>query len=67
MGEKRMTKRMFHDSIALIPGSAGWWHSDGGDTYRKLGDDLIAHGFTTDEALAFLDSAYGAAASEFGQ
>jgi len=53
-------------AIAKIPGESGWWCGDGEDRFQRLGADLVAKGFTPDEALDLLESAYGAVAGEFG-
>ena len=53
-------------AIRKLPGSTGWWHCDGEDTYNELADKLTEHGFTFDEAVDLLGSAYSAAAGEFG-
>ncbi len=53
-------------AIAEIPGSDGWWHSSGQDTFEELAERLLAAGMTTEDALGILEGAYGAAAGEFG-
>ena len=53
--------------IASIPGSEGWYKSSGEETFRNLGEDLIKKGkFTLDETEDFLQRAYSAVASEYG-
>lgn len=52
--------------IAKLPGSEGWWKSDGQDTFERLARDLIAHGFTEAETVALLSEAYFTAAEEYG-
>ena len=54
------------EQIALLPGGDGWWKSGGQDTYEKLAVDLVAHGYTEDEAVDLLAEAYGAVAEEYG-
>ena len=44
----------------------GWWHSDGQHTYKGLFLTLVGQGFTNREAVEILESAYGAAANEYG-
>jgi hypothetical protein len=61
-----MTVAEMNAAIAQIPGEHGWWHSDGRDRFEQLGADLVAKGFTPDEALDLLESAYSAVAGEFG-
>lgn len=56
----------FLSAIDKIPGGNGWWHSSGGETYIALGKQLTEHGFTYDEAVDILSSAYSAAADEYG-
>lgn len=55
-----------HRLVALIPGENGWWHSHGLDRYRAAANDLLTHGYTPAQALAFLEDVYSAAAGEFG-
>ena len=54
------------DEIAGLPGGDGWWKSSGEDTYEELAADLMAHGYSGDEAVALLSTAYSAAAEEYG-
>jgi len=55
------------DEIARIPGEDGWWRTDGQDMFESAAVDLIAHGFTSDQAVALLGDLYGAVAEEYGE
>lgn len=55
-----------HRLVALIPGDNGWWRKAGLAQYRTLADNLVESGYQPGEALAFLQTAFGAAVAEFG-
>lgn len=52
--------------IDKIPGGAGWWHEDGKNTFRALGQELVNRGYDPEEALGFLERAWVAVAGEYG-
>lgn len=55
------------EAIARIPGDEGWWRTSGQETYEELAADLIAKGLAPGDAVSVLESAYAAAAGEFGE
>jgi hypothetical protein len=65
-GVEPMTPAMLQRSVARIPGDEGWWASSGGMTYQRLAATLVARGLTGVEVLDVLETAYAAAAGEFG-
>jgi hypothetical protein len=60
-----MSKKKLKKRINEIPGGE-WWHPHNGVTYLDLAKALMSRGFTENEAVEFLETAYGAAADEFG-
>jgi len=60
-----MTNEMV-ERIAEIPGEDGWWKSASQETYERLGEALLLAGFTEEEALDLLASAYWAVAACYG-
>lgn len=53
------------EKIASI--SDEWWHSDGEETFYSAALDLIAHGYSEDEAVALLIKLHWAVAAEYGE
>lgn len=54
------------EKIESIPGSEGWWKSSGKEDFLKMAQTLIAKGFSEEEAVSLLESAYHAVSGEFG-
>lgn len=50
------------DAIDAIPGGPGWSHLQAQHTFVVLAQDLLMHGFSVTDAVAFLIRAYQAAA-----
>ena len=44
----------------------GWWHADDGETYLKLYHTMVKAGVSPGTAFQWLETAYAAAANEFG-
>lgn len=43
-----------------------WWRESSAKGFVRIGNKLVAKGFTYDEALSLLGSCYGITAGEFG-
>lgn len=56
----------FKERVRQIPGEDGWWKRGSESTFLALGVDLMKNGFSEDEAIEFLESAYWAVARCFG-
>lgn len=54
------------EQIKEIPGKDGWWKEENGEVFITLGEKLLEKGFTNDEALDFLTTAFNMTADEFG-
>jgi hypothetical protein len=52
--------------IEKMPGSDGWWHSDGCETFQGIARDLVRAGLTTEKVQDILERAFGAVAGEYG-
>lgn len=52
--------------IIEIPSDGEWWRKGNFDAFVALAKELIAKGFTEDEAVRFLDDCYSTVANEFG-
>jgi hypothetical protein len=61
-----MTRTQLMKEIEKIPGDNGWWHTDGGETYKEVAGQLLCDGFSEEKVLEILERLYGAAAGEFG-
>lgn len=53
------------ERIKTIP-SDGWWKSSSNEKFEELYVKLIGKGFTQDEAIEILETAYCAVSAEFG-
>jgi hypothetical protein len=43
-----------------------WWHSSNAETFYNAAVDLVAHGYSEDDAVTLLSSLYGAVSDEYG-
>jgi hypothetical protein len=53
--------------IKDIPGKQGFWKPETELKFLRLLKDLIAHGYTQEDAVEFLDGVYWCVAGEFGE
>lgn len=61
-----MTTDDLRHQIDTIPGADGWWHEDNADTFHDIASQLIERGWTVNDAIDLLTSAYCAVANEHG-
>ena len=54
-------------AITAIPPGGYWWKRDGQKTFETIGQQLLAKGFTVDEAATVLAQVYHAVAAQFGE
>lgn len=52
--------------IDAIAGDEGWYKNSANEVYKSLYLPLINKGFSEDEALEFIESAYSLVSSEYG-
>ena len=52
--------------IKQIPGGDGWWKESSEDTFNKVAQDLVSHGFSPEQAIEILSDLYWATASCYG-
>lgn len=61
-----MTLGEMKKAIIEMPATGEWWNADGERTFIALGRELVNAGWDPEDAVAFLDRAYGAVANEYG-
>lgn len=59
--------KTIREKLCEIPGEDGFYNSGCEESYCELAVELIACGFTEDEAVAFLRRVYSATAAEYGE
>lgn len=56
---------VFRDLMEADPWQ--WWHKTNGDTFMRLGLELISVGYTAVQAYSFLSDARNAMRDEYGE
>lgn len=60
------TKQVLRDRLESIGYEGSWDKRAGLEAFIGMADQLMDAGFTEDEAVEFLDRAYGVVSAEFG-